>query len=86
MELLENVSAGQMLDSVEKLRAAIENETVFFHNTPICITISIGMAHSPAGSVHCLEDMILQADLALYEAKNGGRNRACLYGGAVASS
>ncbi|MDR1549860.1 MAG: diguanylate cyclase [Hungatella sp.] len=84
--LLENVSAGQMLDSVEKLRAAIENETVFFHNTPICITISIGMAHSPAGSVHCLEDMILQADLALYEAKNGGRNRACLYGGAVASS
>lgn len=79
--LLENISARQMLDTAEKLCAVIENKTIYCHENTIGLTASIGMAHSPAGSVHSLEDMILQADLALYEAKNGGRNRACLYGG-----
>lgn len=77
--LMENISVRQMLDTVEKLREVIEHKTIYCHENSIGLTASIGMAHSPAGNVHSLEDMILQADLALYEAKNGGRNCACLY-------
>jgi len=77
--LMEDISARQMLDTVEKLREVIEHKTIYCHENSICLTASIGMAHSSAGNVHSLEDMILQADLALYEAKNGGRNCACLY-------
>ncbi|GLC82369.1 histidine kinase N-terminal 7TM domain-containing diguanylate cyclase [Lacrimispora brassicae] len=83
--LLDNVSVGQMSDKVEKLRANIENKRISCHECTIPMTVSIGMAHSPAGNVHSLENMIAQADLALYEAKNGGRNRACLCGGMEAS-
>lgn len=78
--LLEDITVGQTFDTVNKLLETIENRTIFCQENTIRITVSIGMAYSPAGSDHFLEEMINQADLALYEAKNGGRNRACLYG------
>ncbi len=77
--LLENISVNQMLTIVEKLRAAVECTVIPYQGNELTITISIGMAHFPAGKVQSLEDMFLQADSALYKAKNGGRNRACLY-------
>lgn len=78
--LLEEISAGRMFDVVKRLRETIENRTIFCQENTIRITVSIGMSYSPAGSIHFLEEMVRQADLALYEAKNSGRNRACLYG------
>lgn len=41
------------------------------------ITISIGIAHYPETTSRP-EDLLKQADLALYAAKRGGRNRTCL--------
>ncbi|VFR76167.1 diguanylate cyclase/phosphodiesterase (GGDEF & EAL domains) with PAS/PAC sensor(s) [plant metagenome] len=41
------------------------------------ITISIGIAHYPETTSHP-EDLLKQADQALYAAKRGGRNRTCL--------
>ena len=78
--LLENISAGQMRAAVEKLRTNIENTIIPYQGNELKVTVSIGMAHSPAGSMHSLEELLVQADSALYKAKNDGRNRAWLYG------
>ena len=77
--LLEEVSAGQAFPLVEGLRGDIEKTVISYHDKEIRITVSIGMADSPAGTVHSLEEMLTQADSALYQAKNSGRNRICLY-------
>lgn len=78
--LLDEVSAVQAFPLVERLRADIENTVIPYQGKELRITVSIGMADSPAGAVHSLEEMLSQADSALYEAKNNGRNRVCLYG------
>lgn len=77
--LLENITVAQLLAVVEKLRTNIAHTVIPYHENELHVTVSIGMTHSPAGNAHSLEDMLVQADAALYNAKNGGRNRACLY-------
>ncbi|MFT4104356.1 MAG: diguanylate cyclase [Lacrimispora sp.] len=77
--LLENISSGKMDLLVERLRKIIENTSIPCQDNHLKVTVSIGMAYSPAGSSHSLEDMLIQADCALYKAKNSGRNRICLY-------
>ena len=77
--LLKNITVEQLLAVVEKLRTNIAHTAIPFHENELHVTVSIGMTHSPAGNAHSLEDMLVQADAALYNAKNGGRNRACLY-------
>lgn len=78
--LLESISVKQAIDKVETLRKSIEDTIITYQENKLCITVSIGIAHSPAGSVHLLDDMLVQADSALYKAKNSGRNRTWLYG------
>lgn len=78
--LLENISTKQMLAIVEKLRASIENTTIPYQENEVKVTVSIGMAHSPAGSEHNLEKMLVEADFALYKAKDAGRNCIWMYG------
>lgn len=78
--LLENISVSQLHKTVEKLRSNIENTLIPYQENELKVTVSIGMAHSPAGSMHSLDDMLLQADSALYKAKNSGRNQTAIYG------
>lgn len=77
--LLKGVSPSQALAAAERLCKNIENAPVFYRNCIIRTTVSIGVGHSPAGQNHLLQDMLFEADQALYLAKNKGRNRACLY-------
>jgi two-component system cell cycle response regulator len=46
-------------------------------NRPVSVTISIGIAGYRNGDT--LDDVIRHADLAMYAAKNGGRNRVVDY-------
>src|SRR5215470_3092421 len=60
----------------EALRILIERDPVVYLETQIPVTISLGVAvHSPdePATTH---DLIRRADEKLYQAKNGGRNRA----------
>jgi diguanylate cyclase len=58
----------------ETLRIAVENRTFTFQNTPIQITISLGVtAMHP--EIESPEALIKKADDALYEAKRTGRNK-----------
>ncbi len=84
--LLEDISAGQAFTISENLRKSIENTVTSYQEKEIKVTVSIGLAHLPAGSGHELEDMLAQADSALYKAKNSGRNRVRLYDYSTANS
>lgn len=77
--LLQDISVSYMVTVVEKLRTIIENTRIPCRENELNVTVSIGMAHSPAGKSHSLQEMLTQADLAMYEAKKSGGNRVCLY-------
>lgn len=55
--------------------APFPREAEFSHQK---ITISIGVAAFPEDAA-CAEDLVRRADLALYEAKQDGRNRVRMY-------
>jgi len=62
--------------AAEKLRSAVEKAPWSIPDRP-GITISIGIAVKPGSSEW---DVVLkEADLALYRAKDSGRNRVCVY-------
>jgi diguanylate cyclase (GGDEF)-like protein len=43
------------------------------------ITVSIGVSFFPSKNVASVENLLANADQALYQAKNEGRNRICLF-------
>ncbi len=59
----------------ERLRRAVEQHSFCFAGKNIRVTVSIGICCMPSPAITVAEDMIALADRALYEAKNGGRNR-----------
>jgi len=60
----------------ERLRQRIETESILMPaGHPLQITVSIGMVTCPGGAGQSLADLLKLADLAVYKAKNAGRNR-----------
>lgn len=62
----------------EKLRAAVATNTIQTHAQELSVTISIGVAQ--AGQEDA-ESLLKRTDLALYSAKEGGRNRVHYHDG-----
>lgn len=67
----------------EKIRSDIAKEKFAMNNKKLCITISLGVItvdnESIRGDSSDYDRVIKQADIALYQAKNKGRNRVCVY-------
>lgn len=67
----------QIQDCAERVRSAIASAPVMVHSSRIPVTISIGATVASRGAI--TETVILAAaDVALYQAKNSGRNQAVL--------
>ena len=63
----------------ERLRLLIENNTILpAGGQRIAVTISLGIAETTAATQD-LEELLKQADIALYRAKNKGRNRVAMF-------
>jgi diguanylate cyclase (GGDEF)-like protein len=60
----------------EQLRLKTEEKIVVLRRKETKITVSIGVASFPADA-SADEDLIMKADLAMYQAKQSGRNRVC---------
>jgi diguanylate cyclase (GGDEF)-like protein len=76
--MLPETSLATALEVGERLRAAVERMTVEAAGAKITITASIGVAEydDPADDVKTL---LRRADIAMYEAKNNGKNRVFFY-------
>ena len=79
--LIPETTPEQALSRVESIRAAIEAAEfpVSTSPTPLKITMSFGMAGRQR-SGQKPEEIVHNADLAVYQAKQAGRNRVCLFG------
>lgn len=74
--LLPNTTAEAAKIVAEKLRAAIEACRATYDGQKLSVTVSLGIASfSPTCST--LKDILIAADLALYRAKDSGRNCVC---------
>lgn len=70
--ILPESSLSSALVAAEKLRSAIERDSLLRIGLPV--TVSLGVSEF-TGSENSVSDMISRADAALYKAKDAGRNR-----------
>ncbi|WP_108946597.1 GGDEF domain-containing protein [Vibrio scophthalmi] len=66
-------------EACERFRKRIEHNVFYWKDININITCSIGLFNHELFENKNIEYKIELADLALYEAKNNGRNKTCIY-------
>jgi diguanylate cyclase (GGDEF)-like protein len=77
--LLPSTIMPTALEIAERLRHAVEKLTVYYGDKEITFTISIGCALSGPTNPLSPQELVSQADEALYRSKANGRNRVTLY-------
>ena len=84
--LLIDTHAAGARNVAERIRASVANRPFKLADDKVCmVTVSIGVTTLATGadsqSVEaCAQEFVGQADMALYQAKNGGRNRVASFG------
>jgi diguanylate cyclase (GGDEF)-like protein len=79
MVLLPNATVESALELAHVLRARVRAATLDLGVRTEGVTISIGIATRGHGEPGSAQDIYAAADEALYQAKTGGRDRACVY-------
>lgn len=69
----------------ERLRKKIEQNVFSHESDSIKLTLSLGYASTEPGEAIAPKELVRRADIALYEAKNRGRNRTVGYDGQIRS-
>jgi len=75
--ILPNTDSIGALDVAERIRVAISKNVINFQGNNINVTASVGVSVINENDKR-YEDLISNADLALYEAKGSGRNIVCV--------
>lgn len=76
--LLPETTAASAVAAGERLRKLVAEQVIVAEGKRIAVTISIGVSACTA-DMRTVEDLLNEADIALYAAKRGGRNRVCRY-------
>ena len=76
--LLPEVSLENAYAAADRLRRAIAGRTVTVEDGTISVTASIGVTITHEG-LDGITELTKEADLALYDAKRGGRDRVCAF-------
>jgi diguanylate cyclase (GGDEF)-like protein len=79
--LLPHTSKGDARIVAERLLKNVRKQEFNFNGELLTVTTSIGCAGNSDVASNNPEDLVKAADIALYEAKNGGRNRIVMYSG-----
>lgn len=78
--LLPGADVGEASRAAERLRARVGGMEITVDDVPVAITVSVGLAVTGEHG-NDLVELLTAADLALYRAKETGRNRVCLPAG-----
>ena len=82
--ILPDTPMDAALETAERIRLAVESAAFASASGEIRLTVSIGAAaYGPDAST--VENLLRNADIALYEAKARGRNRTICYPGVEAA-
>ena len=76
--LLPDTTAEQAERAMERIRRSIAGHDWSSLGVEVPVTISVGIAAYDQTAGHSFDYVIAEADAALYEAKNGGRNRVAI--------
>jgi diguanylate cyclase (GGDEF)-like protein len=76
--ILYDINKDDAIDKFIKIKDEIQNTTINYTNEQINITASIGITFSNENNTD-IDELITEADKALYEAKNNGRNKIVIY-------
>lgn len=74
--LLSQINSNDAHILAEKIRKEIENDFMTYEGQDIRVTTSIGISENRETDTS-FEDIFLRADMALYQAKDEGRNKTC---------
>ena len=77
--ILPDTAKSGALTVAERVRTIVQNTPIPTCAGRISITISLGLATVPNSNIWSAEELVKAADLALYRAKNSGRNCVCIY-------
>lgn len=73
--LFENISNEMILEVLENIRKNVEQKSIQIgDNKTLNVTISSGLAQK-CENISNIDNLLKEADICLYEAKNGGRNQ-----------
>ncbi|MBI5150928.1 MAG: sensor domain-containing diguanylate cyclase [Candidatus Omnitrophica bacterium] len=75
--LLPDCSKSQAAELAEEIRRKIADQTIVLRREKTRVSVSVGIASFPKDAINPKE-LIHKADMALYQAKENGRNRVCL--------
>jgi diguanylate cyclase (GGDEF)-like protein len=76
--ILPEATIDSAVAAAERLRNLVADQTIDVKGQRIPVTISVGASHCTADS-NSIEEVLKQADIALYRAKRAGRNRVCRF-------
>ena len=74
--LVTDISESNAFNLAEKLRLSVSESSIHYKNETVNVTISVGMSFYRPGQPY--EELFEQADSALYQAKNSGRNKTVI--------
>jgi diguanylate cyclase (GGDEF)-like protein len=77
--VLPDTNGQGAMEVAERIRKAVAELPMLFNQQTIRVTLSIGVAELDANNHLLHDDLIREADMALYNAKRSGRNRVCQY-------
>jgi diguanylate cyclase (GGDEF)-like protein len=77
--VLPSTSCSEALEFSERLHQAINKAVLKFNDAAIRYTASIGLTEFDTDSRDSIDDLLARADLALYQAKQAGRNQTATF-------
>lgn len=82
--VLTGLSSDEVMERAEKLRRSVASKKIpdFFNgNNETSVTVSVGVSFYDTYKPDLLQTALSEADQALYQAKQSGKNKVVLYGG-----